>query len=119
MGTDQNSAANGVSRRRFLQAGAHSRGPLPSAPETTVTNEFISSLPIGMGPRVPMLICSPWTQGGYVDSNTYDHTSMNRFLQTWTEGKQVAPVQEAGARPHRPTNHLPTPTSPSTGPLSR
>ena len=57
---------------------------LPPAPETTVTNEFISSLPIGMGPRVPMLICSPWTQGGYVDSNTYDHTSMNRFLQTWT-----------------------------------
>jgi phospholipase C len=31
-----------------------------------------------------MIICSPWTRGGWVDSNTYDHTSMNRFLQTWT-----------------------------------
>jgi phospholipase C len=57
---------------------------LPPSPETSYTSEFISSLPIGMGSRVPMIICSPWTRGGYVDSNTYDHTSMNRFLQAWT-----------------------------------
>ena len=56
----------------------------PGSPETTVTNEFIGGLPIGFGPRVPMIICSPWTRGGYVDSNTYDHTSMLRFLETWT-----------------------------------
>ncbi len=31
-----------------------------------------------------MIICSPWTRGGFVDSNTYDHTSMLRFLHTWT-----------------------------------
>ena len=31
-----------------------------------------------------MIICSPWTRGGFVDSNTYDHTSMLRFLETWT-----------------------------------
>jgi phospholipase C len=57
---------------------------LPGSPETSVTNEFISGLPIGFGPRVPMIICSPWTRGGYVDSNSYDHTSMLRFLETWT-----------------------------------
>jgi len=57
---------------------------LPPSPETSFTNEFISSLPIGFGPRVPMIICSPWTRGGFVDSNTYDHTSMLRFLETWT-----------------------------------
>jgi phospholipase C len=57
---------------------------LPPSPETTVTNEFISSLPIGLGPRVPMIICSPWTRGGFIDSNTYDHTSMLQFLETWT-----------------------------------
>jgi phospholipase C len=57
---------------------------LPPSPETTVAGEFISSLPIGLGPRVPMIICSPWTRGGYIDSNTYDHTSMLRFLETWT-----------------------------------
>ena len=49
-----------------------------------VTNEFIGGLPIGFGTRVPMIICSPWTRGGFVDSNTYDHTSMLRFLETWT-----------------------------------
>jgi phospholipase C len=31
-----------------------------------------------------MLICSPWTRGGYVDSNVYDHTSVLRFLAAWT-----------------------------------
>jgi phospholipase C len=31
-----------------------------------------------------MLICSPWTRGGYVDSYVYNHTSMLEFLATWT-----------------------------------
>jgi phospholipase C len=57
---------------------------LPPFPEQSVTDEYISGLPIGPGTRVPMLICSPWTRGGYVDSNVYDHTSMLRFLATWT-----------------------------------
>jgi phospholipase C len=38
-----------------------------------------------------MIICSPWTRGGYIDSNTYDHTSMLRFLETWT-GVQAANI---------------------------
>src|SRR5579871_16062 len=57
---------------------------LPPFPETSVTDEYIGGLPIGPGNRVPMLICSPWTRGGYVDSNVYDHTSMLRFLAAWT-----------------------------------
>ena len=58
---------------------------LPHLPEAAVTDEYISGLPIGPGTRVPMLICSPWTQrGGYVDSNVYDHTSMLQFLAAWT-----------------------------------
>ena len=57
---------------------------LPPAPEVSVTDEHIGGLPIGPGTRVPMLICSPWTRGGYVDSNVYDHTSMLRFLAAWT-----------------------------------
>jgi phospholipase C len=57
---------------------------LPPAPETSVTDEFIDGLPIGFGSRVPMIIASPWTRGGYVDSNTYNHTSMLQFLETWT-----------------------------------
>src|SRR6202046_5381456 len=57
---------------------------LPPYPATSVTDEYISGEPIGPGPRVPMLICSPWTTGGYVDSNVYDHTSMLQFLAEWT-----------------------------------
>ncbi len=57
---------------------------LPPFPEATVADEHIAGLPIGPGTRVPMLICSPWTRGGYVDSNVYDHTSMLRFLAAWT-----------------------------------
>jgi len=30
-----------------------------------------------------MIICSPWTRGGYVDSNVYDHASVLQFLATW------------------------------------
>jgi phospholipase C len=57
---------------------------LPPAPDPSVTNEFIKGLPIGFGNRVPMIIASPWTRGGFVDSNTYNHTSMLQFLETWT-----------------------------------
>jgi phospholipase C len=57
---------------------------LPPFPEPTVTDEHIDGLPIGPGNRVPMMICSPWTRGGYVDSNVYDHTSMLQFLAAWT-----------------------------------
>jgi phospholipase C len=57
---------------------------LPPSPEASVTNEFIAGQPAGPGPRVPMIICSPWTRGGFVDSNRYDHTSLLRFLETWT-----------------------------------
>ncbi len=64
---------------------------LPPCPEASVTDEYIDGLPIGPGTRVPMLICSPWTRGGYVDSNVYDHTSMLQFLAAWT-GVKLANV---------------------------
>jgi phospholipase C len=57
---------------------------LPPFPPASVTDEYIEGLPIGLGTRVPMLICSPWTRGGWVDSNVYSHTSMLQFLAAWT-----------------------------------
>jgi phospholipase C len=57
--------------------------PSPVPPPGTA-DEFISGLPIGPGPRVPMLIISPWTRGGHVCSQVFDHTSTLRFLETWT-----------------------------------
>jgi phospholipase C len=37
--------------------------------------------PVGLGPRVPMLVVSPWTKGGFVNSQLFDHTSVIRFLE--------------------------------------
>jgi len=38
--------------------------------------------PIGLGFRAPMLVISPFARGGFVCSDTFDHTSMLRFLET-------------------------------------
>jgi len=38
--------------------------------------------PYGLGARVPMIIVSPWTRGGWVNSQLFDHTSLIRFLET-------------------------------------
>lgn len=37
--------------------------------------------PYGLGPRVPMFVVSPWSHGGWVNSQVYDHTSVIRFLE--------------------------------------
>ncbi|GAA2806794.1 phospholipase C, phosphocholine-specific [Kitasatospora paracochleata] len=37
--------------------------------------------PYGLGQRVPMLVVSPWSRGGYVCSQTFDHTSVIQFLE--------------------------------------
>ncbi|MEU5526251.1 phosphocholine-specific phospholipase C [Micromonospora chersina] len=37
--------------------------------------------PYGLGIRVPMIVVSPWTRGGWVNSQVFDHTSLIRFLE--------------------------------------
>jgi phospholipase C len=37
--------------------------------------------PYGLGPRVPMIVVSPWSKGGYVCSEMFDHTSVIRFIE--------------------------------------
>jgi phospholipase C len=37
--------------------------------------------PWGMGPRVPMYVVSPWSKGGWVNSQVFDHTSVGMFLE--------------------------------------
>ena len=65
--------------------------PPPTAPEGTpkeyLTVEDITKDsggikgPIGLGPRVPMLIVSPFSKGGFLSSDAFDHTSVLRFLE--------------------------------------
>jgi phospholipase C len=37
--------------------------------------------PYGLGQRVPMIVVSPWSTGGWVCSETFDHTSVIRLLE--------------------------------------
>jgi phospholipase C len=51
------------------------------------TNEYFGGAPgkaagpYGLGPRVPMIVVSPWSKGGWVCSETFDHTSIIRFIE--------------------------------------
>ena len=40
-----------------------------------------SAGPVGMGFRVPMLVLSPFSRGGHVASEVFDHTSQLRFFE--------------------------------------
>jgi phospholipase C len=55
----------------------------PTAPPGT-EREYINGLPIGAGFRVPCIIVSPWTVGGWVCSQPFDHTSVLQFLEKFT-----------------------------------
>ena len=37
--------------------------------------------PYGLGPRVPLYVISPWSRGGFVNSQVFDHSSVIRFLE--------------------------------------
>ncbi len=37
--------------------------------------------PYGLGVRVPLLVISPWSKGGWVNSEVFDHTSLIRFIE--------------------------------------
>jgi phospholipase C len=66
--------------------------PPPTAPAGT-TGEYLTASPlpsaaggiagpIGLGFRVPLLVVSPWSRGGFVCHDTFDHTSLLRFLES-------------------------------------
>jgi phospholipase C len=56
----------------------------PPTPPPGTPGEFVNGVPIGAGFRVPAIIVSPWTQGGWVASETFDHTSVLQFLEKLT-----------------------------------
>jgi phospholipase C len=56
----------------------------PPVPPPGTEREFVRGLPIGGGFRVPCIIISPWTAGGWVCSQPFDHTSVLQFLEKFT-----------------------------------
>ena len=117
----------------------------PTAPSGTA-DEWVDSEPIGMGPRVPMTVISPWSAGGLVCSQVFDHTSPLQFaelvtgvqctnISAWRRtvaGNLTAALNLSGTEVAFPTNlpntatlvtqanseeSLPAPTVPSAGSL--
>jgi phospholipase C len=56
--------------------------------------QWAREAPIGLGYRVPMIIASPWTRGGCVCSQVFDHTSVLQFLEKFLSHKTGQPVAE-------------------------
>jgi phospholipase C len=54
----------------------------PAVPDPAVIGNPPIHGPIGLGFRVPTLIVSPYSRGGFVSSDLFDHTSLLRFLET-------------------------------------
>ncbi|RYG43488.1 phospholipase C, phosphocholine-specific, partial [bacterium] len=87
--------------------------PFPGRPETGKTSEGIDTAvdvakahdresPIGLGFRCPLVVASPWSRGGCVNSQVFDHTSMIQLVETWlaARGKNV---RETNISPWRRT----------------
>ena len=56
-------------------------GAAPGKSTVSLEGELYQGQPVGLGPRVPMIVVSPWTKGGWVNSQTFDHTSVIRLLE--------------------------------------
>lgn len=50
--------------------------------------------PIGLGFRVPMVVASPWSRGGKVCSQVFDHTSVLQLLENVLSHRTGKPVRE-------------------------
>jgi phospholipase C len=56
-------------------AGEYLTGPLPAAASGIAG-------PVGLGFRTPCLVVSPFSRGGYLSSEVFDHTSTLRLIET-------------------------------------
>ncbi len=59
-----------------------------------VSDRLARSGPIGLGFRVPMVVASPWSRGGWVNSQLFDHSSTLQFLEKFIDGKFGTKVEE-------------------------
>ena len=50
--------------------------------------------PIGLGYRVPLVVASPWSRGGKVCSEVFDHTSILMFLEKFIAKRYKKEIKE-------------------------
>ncbi len=59
--------------------------------------------PMGLGYRVPLIVASPWSRGGWVCSQVLDHTSPIQLTETWLAHKLGREVKETNVNSWRRT----------------
>jgi phospholipase C len=59
--------------------------------------------PVGLGYRVPLIVASPWTRGGIVNSEIFDHTSTLQFLEKFIAKKTGKNILESNISEWRRT----------------
>jgi phospholipase C len=64
----------------------------PPVPPAGQADEYDGDRPVGFGARVPMIVVSPWSVGGWMNSETFDHTAMIQFVErvTGVETDQIS-----------------------------
>jgi phospholipase C len=58
---------------------------------------------IGLGYRVPLIVVSPWSRGGFVNSEVFDHTSTLQFLEKFLSNKTGKQIQASNISEWRRT----------------
>lgn len=62
--------------------------------EAGVEEKHATEGPVGLGYRVPLIIASPWSKGGWVNSEVCDITSTIQFLEHFIDQKYGKDVKE-------------------------
>jgi phospholipase C len=70
--------------------GSHDPSLDESICDTTPTRLGPRQDRCGLGPRLPLLVISPWTRSNYVSSNLTDTTSITKFIEdNWLNGERL------------------------------
>ena len=82
------------------QSRAQGLSTVDTANEVFTGDAHFAAGPYGLGVRVPMIVISPWSKGGWVDSEVFDHTSLIRFIEKrfGVQEPNISPVAPCGGR---------------------
>jgi phospholipase C len=77
----------------------HQVSPIVNGSHTSIDQSICTSVPItlgtfsyrcGFGPRLPLLVISPWTRGNFVSNNLTDTASVTKFIEdNWLHGERL------------------------------
>lgn len=87
----------------LTSAGIHTGVDYVANKDQQSVKELARESAIGLGYRVPMVVASPWSRGGWVNSEVFDHTSSLRFLETFLSHKTGKKIEETNISKWRRT----------------